>query len=117
MRDGTEGIQIVARVSRGIGSLHAQETQPGGAKHVIAIENVCAWPNVTLMPDRTIIASVHNQPSHGGMEGEIEDTSIVVVLLSLSAVTSGANPGRVASHIIGAIWEVVVDLACVQAAE
>ena len=84
---------------------------------MIAIENVCAWPNVTLMPDGTIIAIVHNQPSHGGMEGEIEDASIVAVILSFSAVTSRANPGRVASHVIGAIWEVVVNLACVQAAE
>jgi len=33
---------------------------------------VCAWPNLTLMPDGTIIAIIHNQPSHGGMEGEIE---------------------------------------------
>ena len=41
-------------------------------KHIVAIKDVCAWPNLTLMPDGTILAIVHNKPSHGGMEGEIE---------------------------------------------
>ncbi len=54
------------------GSLAAEEADTINAKHVIAIENVCAWPNLTLMPDGTIIAIIHNKPSHGGMEGEIE---------------------------------------------
>lgn len=42
------------------------------AQHVVAVENVCAWPNLTLMRDGTIIAIIHNQPSHGGMEGELD---------------------------------------------
>ena len=31
---------------------------------VVAIDNVCAWPNLTLLPDGTVIAIIHNQPSH-----------------------------------------------------
>jgi len=38
----------------------------------IAIDNVCAWPNLTRMPDGAIIASIFNQPTHGGWEGDVE---------------------------------------------
>jgi len=38
----------------------------------IAIDNVCAWPNLTQMPDGTIIATIFNQPTHGGWEGDVE---------------------------------------------
>lgn len=38
----------------------------------IAIDNVCAWPNLTLMPDGAIIATIFNQPTHGGWEGDLE---------------------------------------------
>ena len=33
-------------------------------KPIIAVDNVCAWPNLTLLPDGTIAAVIHNQPSH-----------------------------------------------------
>lgn len=46
--------------------------QPEGIQHIVAVENVCAWPNLTLMNDGTIIAIFHNQPSHGGQEGDID---------------------------------------------
>ena len=42
-----------------------------GTRHV-AITNVCAWPNLTLLPDGTIAAVLFNQPSHGQQEGDIE---------------------------------------------
>ena len=38
----------------------------------IAIDNVCAWPNLTLLPDGTLIATIFNQPTHGGWEGDVE---------------------------------------------
>jgi len=38
----------------------------------IAIDNVCAWPNLTLLEDGTIIASIFNQPSHARTIGEVE---------------------------------------------
>ena len=33
-------------------------------KPVVAVDNVCAWPNLTLLRDGTIVATIHNQPSH-----------------------------------------------------
>ena len=39
---------------------------------VVAIDNVCAWPNLTLMRDGTIIATIHNQPSHLKDPGDVE---------------------------------------------
>jgi len=38
----------------------------------IAIDNVCAWPNLTRLPDGTILATIFNQPTHGGWEGDVE---------------------------------------------
>ena len=38
----------------------------------VAIDNVCAWPNLTLMPDSSIVATIFNQPTHGGWEGDVE---------------------------------------------
>jgi hypothetical protein len=38
----------------------------------VAVDNVTAWPNLTLMPNGEIIASIFNQPSHGSVEGEVE---------------------------------------------
>ena len=33
-------------------------------KPVVAVKGVCAWPNLTVLMDGTIIASIHNHPSH-----------------------------------------------------
>ncbi len=38
----------------------------------IAIDNVCAWPNLTLLPDGTIAALIFNNPSHLLAEGDVE---------------------------------------------
>ena len=38
----------------------------------VAIDNVCAWPNLTRLADGTVIASIFNQPTHGGWEGDVE---------------------------------------------
>lgn len=37
----------------------------------ISIDNVCAWPNLTTLPDGTRIATIFNHPSHARMEGEV----------------------------------------------
>ncbi len=42
-----------------------------GTQHV-AITNVCAWPNLTLLPSGEIAAVLFNRPSHGQREGDIE---------------------------------------------
>lgn len=38
----------------------------------IGVDNVCAFPNLTLLSDGTIIATIFNQPSHGLREGDAE---------------------------------------------
>jgi hypothetical protein len=38
----------------------------------VAIQGVCAWPNLTRLPDGTIIATLFNQPTHGGWEGDLD---------------------------------------------
>jgi len=38
----------------------------------VAIDNMCAWPNLTKMPDGAIVATIFNQPTHGGWEGDAE---------------------------------------------
>ena len=38
----------------------------------VAITNVCAWPNLTLMPDGAIVAVIHNQPSHLKLPSDVE---------------------------------------------
>ncbi len=38
----------------------------------VAIDNVCAWPNLTLLPDGTVLAVIFNRPAHGTMEGDVE---------------------------------------------
>ena len=38
----------------------------------VAIDNVCAWPNLTRLPSGDIIATIFNQPCHGLWEGDVE---------------------------------------------
>ncbi|MDD5678481.1 MAG: sialidase family protein [Kiritimatiellae bacterium] len=38
----------------------------------VGIQGVCAWPNVTSFPDGTLIATIFNQPTHGGWEGDLD---------------------------------------------
>lgn len=38
----------------------------------VAIDNVCAWPNLTLMADGAIAAAIYNQPVHGAWYGNVE---------------------------------------------
>ena len=35
-----------------------------GAERYMAIDNVCAWPNLTLMPDGSVVATIFNRPYH-----------------------------------------------------
>lgn len=48
------------------------EVEPAGLTRVVAVDQVCAWPNLTRLPDGTIAAVIHNQPSHGQMEGDVD---------------------------------------------
>lgn len=42
------------------------------AERYVAIDNVCAWPNLTVLPDGAIIATIFGHPSHGRGEGDVE---------------------------------------------
>lgn len=52
--------------------LIADEVRPINLRQVLAVENVCAWPNLTLLRDGTIAAILHNAPSHGRVEADLE---------------------------------------------
>ncbi|MAG37003.1 MAG: hypothetical protein CL878_12275 [Dehalococcoidia bacterium] len=41
-------------------------------EHYVAIDNYCAWPNLTILDDGTVGALIFNRPSHGRVEGDIE---------------------------------------------
>ena len=50
-------------------------TTPHAAQDIqrfVAIDNVCAWPNLTLLPDGSINTTIFGQPSHGQMAGAAE---------------------------------------------
>ncbi len=42
------------------------------AQPVVVIENVCAWPNLTMLGEGTIAAAIFNQPNHGTSEGDVD---------------------------------------------
>ncbi|MDX9980397.1 MAG: sialidase family protein [Lentisphaeria bacterium] len=42
------------------------------AERYVAVDNVCAWPNLTRLPGGDIVATIFNQPTHGGWEGDVE---------------------------------------------
>ncbi len=58
------------------------EAQAGGSRYGlmivsddwprVAVDNVCAWPNLTLLPDGSIAAIIFNRPSHGLEEGDVD---------------------------------------------
>ena len=52
-----------------LSTLHAEEA----IQRFIGIDNVCAWPNLTLLPDGSINATIFGKPSHGQMAGAIEN--------------------------------------------
>jgi len=41
-------------------------------KPIVAVDNVCAWPNLTVLRDGTIVATIHNQPSHLKLPADVE---------------------------------------------
>ena len=49
-----------------------EPSAPAIISRFVAIDNVCAWPNLTVLRDGTIIATIFNKPSHGKAEGDVE---------------------------------------------
>lgn len=50
----------------------AKDSGVSVSERFVAIDNVCAWPNLTVLKDGTIIATIFNQPSHARREGDVE---------------------------------------------
>jgi hypothetical protein len=42
------------------------------AQPIVAVDNVCAWPNLTVLTDGTVMATIHNQPSHLKVPADVE---------------------------------------------
>ena len=38
----------------------------------VAVDNMCAWPNLTILPNGDLAAAIFNRPSHGLHEGDVE---------------------------------------------
>ncbi len=59
-----------------MGSTMEKQTPQGDSVKVleqyVAIDNVCAWPNLTYTPDGDVIATIFNQPSHGRSFGDVD---------------------------------------------
>lgn len=51
---------------------YVQTREGAKPQPTVAIDNVCAWPNLTVLRDGTIIATIFNQPCHGLWEGDVE---------------------------------------------
>ena len=39
-------------------------------ERLVAIDNVCAWPNLTQLKDGSLTATIFNRPHHGKGEGD-----------------------------------------------
>ena len=55
-----------------VSTSQAAEVAPLEIRRFVAIDNVCAWPNLTVLKDGTIVATIFNQPSHGSLPGDVE---------------------------------------------
>ena len=51
---------------------YVKNRQGQRARPIVAVDNVCAWPNLTVLRDGTIVAVGFNKPSHGGLVGDID---------------------------------------------
>jgi hypothetical protein len=61
----------LAALACGAGPDAAGASEPAVISRYIAIDNVCAWPNLTQLRDGTIIATIHNAPDHGTSAGDV----------------------------------------------
>ena len=50
----------------------AEEQTPPSIIRYVAVDNVCAWPQLATLPNGTIGAILHNQATHGLREGDVE---------------------------------------------
>ena len=73
----TSGLGGASLAFSAIGSQLSAQTK-SGSQAASAIEfgapikQVCAWPNLQVLKDQTIIATIFNQPCHGRWEGDLD---------------------------------------------
>lgn len=60
--------QQLDQISSGVSKFDALKIP----RRLVAIDNVTAWPNLSVLKNGTIIATIFNQPSHGQVEGDVE---------------------------------------------
>jgi hypothetical protein len=68
---------LTAAIYLALGSATALARPPLGSslsyyERYVAIDNVCAWPNLSLLPDGRIAALIWPFPNHGVTEGAVE---------------------------------------------
>jgi hypothetical protein len=51
---------------------YVKNAEGGRAEAVVAIDKVCAWPNLTLLPNGDLVVMIYNQPSHLLQPGDVE---------------------------------------------
>ena len=56
----------------GLAANYAKTADGEIPKPVVAVKNVCAWPNLTMLGDGTIAAVIFNRPNHGASEGDVD---------------------------------------------
>ena len=51
---------------------YVQNAEGKRPRPVVAVDNVCAWPNLTVLPDGMVVATIHNQPTHLKRPSDVE---------------------------------------------
>ena len=70
----------------------------------VAVENYCAWPNLTKLPDGTLAAVVYNKPSHAKMVGNVECwTSLDGAKWKLAGVPAPHEPDTNRMNVAGGL--------------
>lgn len=64
------GVILSTLLYAGAGAV--EQPKPSWISRYVAVDNVCAWPNLTLLGDGSIAAVIHNQPSHSSLPGDVD---------------------------------------------
>ena len=65
-------LSVAAAVATGADRKYVRTSDGRPARPAVAVDNVCAWPNLTPLPDGTVVATIHNQPSHLKQPADVE---------------------------------------------
>src|SRR5262245_41442976 len=63
------GHWLIAIFITAVGSMTSAADPP---RRLVAIDNVCAWPNLVTLRDGSFLAFVFNQPNHARTEGDVD---------------------------------------------